>query len=81
MGALYVDLAQDFKWTLDQIGDLTLQDVDFITLGWSQRPPLAFMVGAALGLKRDQPAKPDEGRAWTEEEIRSFVAAANAGGA
>ena len=73
-------LAQDFGWTLEQIGDLKLADVAFITRGWAQRPPLAFMVGAALGMKWDEAPAKDEARPWTEEEIKSFVAAANAGG-
>lgn len=49
-----MQLMQDFGWTLEQVGDLTMMDVEFIALGWKKNPPLAAMVAGFLGVGREE---------------------------
>ena len=48
---LYVDLMQAFGWTWEYVDGLNLPRVSEIYRGFSQRPPVHWLVASFLGFK------------------------------
>lgn len=51
MSRLYWRLIQSTRWSLDQVDALTWGDVEFLSLGMAEDPPMESIVKQYLGVK------------------------------
>ena len=48
---------QDFGWTMDEVGAINFNDVEFIVDGWKVHPPIGAMVAGGLGIDKKKPRR------------------------